>query len=263
MKNENIVETILNECSDIENVLNNILMPKFCKLHNIKDEQSMFKLKQEVIAENSFFMDVKKRYALYIINREGKECDEYDIKGMITRRSEFPELTKECVVKALEILIKEDVVDFEKLNNHLTHSRNIIYDKCLEGSKLIAKSSHFNKELEDYKSITQDVNGMLLWNKMEYEYFVPGTKGFLFKIHGIDTALAPDRILNKSHMLTRKNNCIVIPYEEEKLPDYYILNLDSQMKYSWDDRENEIMRVLIGNDNNENSKIFEQYTAEE
>lgn len=263
MNYDTTVKLILDECKNLEEILNNNLLKTFNKLHNIDDSESLLHLKQEVIAKSSFFMDVKKHYALYIINKEGKSCDEPMIKGLPTQRSEFPELTRECLFKLFELLIKEDVVNFTNIFKHLDDSRESIYEHCLSHSKKIAKSASFKRQLHEYKVVTADINGMLLWNELEYDYFQPGTKGYLFKILGIDMFEAPEHIKNKAHILTRKNTCIVVPFEEDKLPDYYILNVEGQMDYAWDKRASNIMRVLQGDADEELTKslfdIFEDF----
>lgn len=264
MNEQETTDLVLSECRKLEKILNGDFLNKFCEFHNINSNRSLLQLKQEVVAKNTFFMDVKKRYALYIINKEGKKCDETQIMGMVTKRSEYPSFTKERISELLNLLVKEDVVDFEKVIKHMEESYRLIREKCEQRSKEIAKSSHFNKPLEEYKTITSDVRGMLLWNQLEYDYFKNGTKGYQFKILGIDPLTAPDRVMEKSHILTTKHNNIVIPFEEEKLPEYYVIDIKKQMKYSWDDREDEIMRVLRGDILYEKiNEGFEEYEFDE
>lgn len=263
MNEQETIDLVLSECRKLEDVLNGDFLNTFCKIHNIEQNRSLLKLKQEVVAKNTFFMDVKKRYALYIINKEGKKCDEYQIKGMVTQRSEYPSLTKERIATLLELLVKEDVVDFDAVIKHMEDSRIIIQEQIENHSKTTAKSAHFNKPLEEYKKITSDVNGMLLWNELEYDYFKHGTKGYLFKILGIDQSIAPSRIIKKAHLLTSKNNNIVIPFEEEQLPKYYVIDIKSQMQYAWEDREAEIMRVLRGEKLYEKENgVFDDYNCD-
>jgi hypothetical protein len=48
-----------------------------------------FEAKQEVIAKSSFWL-AKKRYTQFIINKNGVECDELEIKGIDVVRTSFP-----------------------------------------------------------------------------------------------------------------------------------------------------------------------------
>ena len=64
--------------------LNNISQDLF----NIK-EGHHFVLKQEVIAEKAYWSG-KRRYAMYIVNKEGVELEELDMKGLDIMKSNFP-----------------------------------------------------------------------------------------------------------------------------------------------------------------------------
>ena len=62
-------------------------------LFNIQDDH-YFELKQEVILERGYFAG-KRRYAQYIINKEGVTTEELDIKGLDLMKSNFPPLFRE------------------------------------------------------------------------------------------------------------------------------------------------------------------------
>ena len=59
--------------------------------HNLFNIQSdhHFELKQEVIAEKAYWSG-KRRYAMYIVNKEGIEIEELDMKGLDIMKSNFP-----------------------------------------------------------------------------------------------------------------------------------------------------------------------------
>ncbi len=259
---EEIVNLVLDECKQLDDVLNNIILKKFAEIHNIEPEQSLFQLKQEVVAKNSIFLDVKKRYALFIINNEGKPCSKFDIKGMITQRSEYPAFTKEKITELLEMIVKTDQIDFENINRFCEVTRNEILSRCFNHDKSIAGMGSMRKDLDSYLKEPYGVTAMQLWNNLEYNYFVPGTKGYIFRIHGIDNEKAPKHIRMKSHLITNKNKYIAIPFEVERLPDYYIMDTAAQIKYAWDDRETEVMRVLRGEAYAQAESIFECFESE-
>jgi len=51
MKESETIELILNESKKLQKVLNDDLLIKFAKLHNINQENSRFSLKQEIVAK--------------------------------------------------------------------------------------------------------------------------------------------------------------------------------------------------------------------
>lgn len=260
MDNDKITEVVLEECFNIEEVLNKDLLKKFVELHNINNENNMLKLKQEVLSKSSIFF-TKKKYGMYIINREKVPVSEYEIKGMIMRRSNFPSASKEKINELLDLILKSDYLDLNKINKFIEKTRYEFLDLCKQHSKKIAGAVSFNKNNDDYKNrLPYQVEAMELWNEIEYPYFVRGSKGYLFKILGIDVHNAPKRILDNISLINKRNKQIVIPFEEEKLPDYYILDTDSQMKFCWDDRVKEIMDVFkTDNKNIEDEELLNYF----
>lgn len=245
-ENDNTIQLILDKSEFLENILNNTILKKFVEMHNADFEYNKLLLKQEVVASDACFF-TKKKYGLYIKNREGKKVEEYEIKGMIMKRSDFPAYSKEKIQELLDIILNSDQLDLNKINEFVTKTREEISKLCDEHSKLISGAASFTKKREEYKNnkVPYQIKAMDLWNEFEYDYFVTGTKGYIFNILGIDQKLAPTRVLNKLDKFGMKNSYIVIPAEEEKLPDYYILDKDAQMKFAWDDRVNEILEAIM------------------
>ena len=240
---EKVVEIVLKECGNLEKMLNDIFLPKFMEMHRANPKYNQLKLKQEVVANNSVFF-TKKKYGLYIINKEGKTVSEYDVKGMIMRKSNFPTFSKEKIYTLLDMILKVEVLDLLAIKQFIIQTEQEMIELCKQGSKLVAGAVSFNKEEEEYKKVPYQINGMKLWNELEYNYFIPGTKGYLFRIKGIDSFNAPESVTNKSNIIKAKNKHIVIPFEEDRLPEYYNLDLDAQLKFVWTDRVKEVIGVL-------------------
>ena len=117
MEDSKIVQAVLKECNNLENMLNDVFLPQFIKIHRADPKYNQLKLKQEVLASNAVFF-MKKKYALFIINKEGKTVSEYDIKGMIMRRSNFPAYSKEKVQTLIDMILKEKSIDINNISNH-------------------------------------------------------------------------------------------------------------------------------------------------
>lgn len=246
------IKKVLNKTHDIEKILNDGILIDFISYKNINKKYNKIKLKQEVIAKNACFL-TKKKYGLYIINKEGKSVSEYDIKGMVTRRSNFPRLTKERVLGLLDIILKEDKLSKQKIEDYIVKVRNEMIEYCKNNYFKIAGPVSYNKYKHDYKNgvIPSHVQAMELWNTLEYKYFVKGTKGYLFRIKGIDTnnPKVPKSILNKLDKMSIKNTRIVLPDIEEYLPEYYIVDVEAQMQFCWEERYNEILKFIYGSAN--------------
>lgn len=241
--NDEIVKSVIETCENLENILNGDLLKRFVEMHNIDSEHSIIKLKQEIIASCTIFLD-KKIYGLYIINKEKKPVDDFEVKGMILRKSSFPLFTKEKVKGLLDLILKRDTLNMSVIKEYLDIAEKEVLQMCMDKKVEIAGSVSYNDDIENYKQVPSHVKAMELFNELEYKYFVNGTKGWLFRIHGIDEHIAPQNVLDKMYLMTHKNKSIVIPIESEELPPYYILDINAQMEYCWYKRVSEIMEVL-------------------
>jgi len=247
MNDQDKIKLVIDESNKLCKYLNNDLLVRFAELHNIKPKYSKFSLKQEVVAKKSLFFDVKKKYALHIVNREGKDVDEYDVKGLVTRRSDYPNYTKQCISELMDLILKRESIDFELINNYVEEKNKEFLKLVIDRDKTIAKPVTYSKKKEDYKNnrVPYHVMGMELWNKLEYDSFAVGTKGYLYNILGVDINKAPNHVLDNINVMTEKNTTIVLPFEEDSLPDYYIVDTKAMFKFCWEDRVNEFLSPLI------------------
>jgi DNA polymerase elongation subunit (family B) len=101
-KNGENVERILRIASEIQDLSNSYLNELCPKMLNISAGKHYFQLKQEVIAK-SIIVTGKRRYAMYIINKEGVSVEELDMKGIELMKSNMNKIFK----KFGENLIKE------------------------------------------------------------------------------------------------------------------------------------------------------------
>jgi DNA polymerase elongation subunit (family B) len=93
---ETIVEETLKVAEEIQKLANDNLHIMAQELFNIKypDEPHYFELKQEVVLERGYFSG-KRRYAQFIVNKEGVPTEELDMKGLDLMKSNFPPLFRE------------------------------------------------------------------------------------------------------------------------------------------------------------------------
>jgi len=251
MEEKDIVDIILKKSKDIEEITNNYFLNMFGKLHNIPDKYNRFKVKQEVVAKRGYFLSVKKKYALWIINAEGVPVQEMDIKGIAIKRSDYSVITKVMISDILDAILKENKISFLKINKLINDYKIKIEDLALDRSKDIARPVTFSKNSEEYKArIPSHVKSMLFWNEMEYFHFSSGTKGYQFIIRGIDPYKAPKRVRDNYFEYTINNkdqDRISIPYEEEKLPDYYVIDLERTLEFNWKNRVEELLEPIWDN----------------
>jgi DNA polymerase elongation subunit (family B) len=86
---EETVKYVLEIASEIQAAANNNLHSLVVELFNLHDHPHYFDLKQEVVLERGYFAG-KRRYAQFIVNKEGVPVEELDIKGLDLMKSNFP-----------------------------------------------------------------------------------------------------------------------------------------------------------------------------
>lgn len=114
------VEILLKFSKVIQKAANANLNNISANLFNIHGKH-YFELKQEVIAEAAYWSG-KRRYAMYIINKEGLPIEEFDIKGLDLMKSNFPphfrkfgeSVIKNILFGAKPEDINKDIQDFKQ-----------------------------------------------------------------------------------------------------------------------------------------------------
>ena len=85
---EEKIKRLLTLTEELQTVANNNLNNITRDLFNMNGKHH-FVLKQEVIAEKAYWSG-KRRYAMYIVNKEGVEIEELEMKGLDIMKSNFP-----------------------------------------------------------------------------------------------------------------------------------------------------------------------------
>jgi DNA polymerase elongation subunit (family B) len=118
---EEWTKDILAITSEVQKAANEYINTFARKAFNIKDREHYFELKQEVVLERGYFAG-KRRYAMYIVNKEGVTVDELDMKGldlmksnMTPMYSKFGEkLIKDIMFGKPKAEIDQQIIDFKK-----------------------------------------------------------------------------------------------------------------------------------------------------
>jgi len=249
--NENNVQS---EIDKIQTFLNGPLLDQFCDLHNIDKTISMFEMKNELVAKRYYTLNVKKRYALYIVKSEGVPIpieDSLEIKGMETQRSDIPTFSINMLKQIISMILYEDNTSIDDIMKIVDTNREKAMDLIINRDLSMFRPVSFSKELNEYKTIPQHIRGMKLFNELEYDYFRYGHKGILINITGFDIDKMPEQIINNynNKVAGKFNgssiNSIVVPEDSSVIPDYYILDKDKILSFALDDRANLLLEPLL------------------
>ena len=115
-------ELILKMATEIQDESNHYLNELCKNIFNIDPKKHYFQLKQEVIAKG-ILVTGKRRYAMYITNKEGVAVEELDMKGLELMKSNMnkrfkkfgEQLIKDILFGKSKIEIDKTIIDFHKL----------------------------------------------------------------------------------------------------------------------------------------------------
>lgn len=244
---EKSVKQIHEWCEEIQDFLNENKMKHLVRMHNVDTKYNRLELKNELVISRGIFF-AKKRYAIRVINNEGKDVDKINYMGLEIKRSDYPSKSKEFLKELSELLLNSEVVSLSKIMEFIKIKEKDFMRAISEGDKSIARPVSFGKELSEYKGMPQAIRAMLAWNDIMYDIHKPGAKAYLFRISGLDQMTAPPDVLEKYEKYIKKGNkldVIAIPDEEERLPEYFIPDLKGNLQFSFIDRYELMLKPLM------------------
>ena len=94
---------------------------------------------------------------------------------------------------------------------------------------------------------------MEAWNKIVYPIHRHGSKGYMYRVYGIDFDKIKDEEEKKRLLFNydkfiqdgNKLEVIAIPDEEERLPEYFIPDMKSALQFTFTDRYELMLKPLI------------------
>jgi hypothetical protein len=182
---------------------------------------------------------------LHIINKEGNPTDKYDIKGFSVVKSDRASYSRENIKKLFDFVLKADVFSREQTISTMLQMRNTAVELLSQGQKVVGRPVAYKKGIDQYKKVPSPIIAMEFWNIMEKDYFRPGTKGYLFPLQGIDEVYAPTSLLHKLDKYGPLPKFIVMPAELDRLPEYYIIDINKAIDFVWDVRVAELFDPII------------------
>ena len=119
------IDAIVERADDMGKEINKSFPLAMKKAFYVSEEQgAVIKAGREVVARRGIFKDkIKKRYALAVIDNEGKRKNKLKIMGMETQRSDTPEWIQDFLKKCLEMVVM-DGCSFEELNTYIRGFRD-------------------------------------------------------------------------------------------------------------------------------------------
>jgi len=245
------VSNIQEWCKQVETYLNDNKILEVVKRHNANIEYNRLKLKNELVISRGLFL-AKKRYAIHVINNEGKDVDKINFMGLEVKRSDFPSKTKEFLTELTELILKSDKFSITSIFQFIERKEKEFITLIRQGNKSVARPVTFGKEISQYKTIPQAVRAMVAWNELMYDIHVPGSRAYMFWIKGIDFDKVPVDLQTKMRMKYdelkkkwKKIDVIAIPDEEPRLPEFFVPDVQKSLKFVFKDRYNLLLEPIV------------------
>ena len=240
-------ENVRKHCDAIEKFLNKDKIIDVVKKHQVPLKYNRLKLKNELYISKGLFLK-KKRYVIRVINQENKEVDKINYMGVEIKRSDYPSESKKFLVELTNLLLKSDKFNLTKIMEFISRKEREFLKLIHERNKSVARPVSWGKRLEDYKSIPQGVKAMQAWNTIMYPIHKHGTKAYMYWVSGIDLEKAPKVVIENYHRYIKSGNTlkvIAIPDEEEKLPDYFIVDKKSALEFTFNARQKLFLKPIL------------------
>jgi len=235
---------VLGEIQKIQDFVNDKVLNEFIKYHNIQKQYSMIFLKNEFLFSKYYTLNGKKHYAAKVISQEGRNVEDIEIKGLELKRSEIPKRSQKLLVDVLNIILSDIPKDQIKdaVDRKVEEGRKDMISLIEKRSNDIVRSVSYSKPLKQYKVIPRHLKAMLIWNELVSEDFRYGSRGFLWNLTAIEINKAPEEIKKNFHNKFLKKfqlsdlDCICLPEDVSRLPDWCIPDMKKIIEYSCDDR---------------------------
>lgn len=159
------IDNMLEFSTNVESIVNNSLL--LFSGQSLNSPKNYLEYSREKICKTGFWTDVKKRYALYVVNDEGTECDAIKIMGLDVKKSSFPEKFKGIMFNVLDMILKNSKQ--EDIDLYLKESKQSVMEYSIYE---VAKISSV-KTIDEYKN---HINGL-----NNFKSGVPqNTKAFIY-----------------------------------------------------------------------------------
>jgi DNA polymerase elongation subunit (family B) len=258
---ETVIEFILNEYVPVINDISNDILNQLAYNQGENNPQyektHFYHFKQEIIARSGIFVpkssgqgEAKKRYTLYVIDKEKVRKDDIECAGCPLKQSAFPEFVKQKYLEFANLLLKErfrkyrnfSKEEFEKiLIEFIFNYKNELIEYCKTWNiEYIAQYKQLTKPFNEYKTKDSFVKFAEYWNNELYKLIkLPQVQ---LNTRYISLPIKPKKIVRIPEILSNKLT------EDEKL---FMKKLYQFIK------TNNINEVILVDENDE--KLLEIY----
>ena len=159
---DELVQDTLKISAELQTVINKYYDKYADRFHNVSEHY--WNIKQELVSRRAFWGSAKKRYAMWIINKNGLPFDEAEIKGFDVVRSSFPQAFRDFMESIIGDILHDILPD--ELNKKIRDFKYQYKNNELSDILLPSGVKEISKYQTATKSIPIHVNSSLNYNKL-------------------------------------------------------------------------------------------------
>jgi len=240
---------VVKKCADY---VNEYVIKEMLRYHNTPADDSIankydFNFKEELVIKRALFGDVKKKYAIWQVQKEGKNIDKLAVTGFEVVRSDYPRFSREIMSDLLDAIIKKGELRTQLIDR---------IDDYVTRYKKLLKSGHTDAGIpcvwnnREYKKIPRHVKGMWVYNACFGPVFQPGDKGYRFELNKLYINKFSSEVNERlTEFQTKHNKGKLIQYIT--IPAYHVLdtklfepNVDKMLDYAVYDRVDQLVDIF-------------------
>ena len=242
------IDKVIELNESVAQYINNVMIHELLNMHNTSPTESSakkfnFNFKQELVIRRALFLEIKKKYAIWLVSKEGKPLDKISISGIEVVRSDYPQFSRDMLNDFIEHILKKGMSQEElvlKMSDYKMKYTNLLDT----GSTYAAIPSSWNKENYSQDRLPRSVKSMLIYNAIYGPTFRVMDRGYRFDLEEIDINQFSSDIQNRLTELRQsgilgkdgKIDCITIPSGSTLDTSKFRVNKDKMIDFAVNDR---------------------------
>ena len=242
------IDKVIELNESVAQYINNVMIHELLNMHNTSPTESSakkfnFNFKQELVIRRALFLEIKKKYAIWLVSKEGKSLDKISISGIEVVRSDYPQFSRDMLNDFIEHILKKGISK-EELTTKIDDYRGRYVEQLKTGTVYCAIPSSWNKENYAQDRLPRSVKSMLVYNAIYGSTFRVMDRGYRFDLEEIDIGQFDSDTQRRLTDLVRsgtmgkegKLDCITIPTNGTLDLTKFRINYNKMQEFSVDDR---------------------------
>lgn len=242
------IEKVIELNESVAQYINNVMIHELLRMHNTSPTESSakkfnFNFKQELVIRRALFLEIKKKYAIWLVSKEGKPLDKISVSGIEVVRSDYPQFSRDMLQDFIEHILKRGISK-EELVMKMCDYKDKYVEQLKTGTIYCAVPSSWNKENYANDRLPRSVKSMLVYNAIYGPTFRVLDRGYRFDIEEINIHQFDENVQRRLTELVQsgkmgkdgKLDCITIPTNGTLDLNKFNIDYNKMLEFAVDQR---------------------------